>query len=207
MAGNQGMIIDRFGLNQDQFQSFETISIWFVIIIPVVIGLIGLILIVARIYFPAYPYKFYKKIFVRFFSLSIIICILLGSNIYRTQKAYIRVLECINKKISIDEFESVSNSSGEQFLYITRTDCKECIDVTNELYHVLLSTGINLQHYDTTSDRVENFERLNIILDKYDIKKVPTLLIFHDGVIAEHFEGSSIISGIISHANHMAEIH
>lgn len=44
LAGNQGMIIDRFGLNQDQFQSFETISIWFVIIIPVVIGLIGLIL-------------------------------------------------------------------------------------------------------------------------------------------------------------------
>lgn len=134
-------------------------------------------LIVARIYFPAYPYKYYKKTFVRFFSLSIIICILLGSKVYQTQKTYIRVLECINKKISIDEFESVSNSSGEQFLYITRTDCKECIDVTNELYHVLLSTGINLQHYDTTSDRVE------------------------------HFEGSSIISGIINHANHMAEIH
>ncbi len=206
LVGNQGLIIDRFGLSHNQFEWIETTGTWLIIIIPIIIGVIGLILTVAHIYFPACSYEYYNKLYARLFFFSIIICIILGSKVYRTQKPYIRVLECINNKISIDEFESIANQSGEQLLYITRTGCKDCTDVTNELYHILLSTGISLHHYDTVSDRVENPEQLNIILDKYDIKKVPTLLIFNNGVITEYFEGSNIISGIINHTNNIAEI-
>ncbi len=201
LIGNQGMIVDRFALNPNQLYWTDNIDVWLIAIIPIVIGIIGLVLIVVPIYFPEYSYGFYEKIFGCLFIVLIIICILLAHKVSNSQKPYINVLKCINNKISIDEFESITDKSGEQLLYITRTDCKECINVTNELYHVLLKTGVRLQHYDTISDRVDNLERLNSILNKYGVTQVPTLLIFKDGLIVEHFEGLDIIDGIIKYSD------
>lgn len=148
LLGNQGMIIDRFALNSNQFSWAENIGTWLIVIVPIIIGVIGVIFIAVQLYFPEYSYEFYRKIYVYLFAFSTIICILLGAKVYNTQKPYINGLECINNKISIDELDSITDRSGEHLLYITRTGCKECIDITNELYHVLLKTGISLQHYD-----------------------------------------------------------
>ena len=112
----------------------------------------------------------------------------------------ITIGELVDINQQLDELESAGNKSGEQVLYIMRKGSVESAEVTSELYHVLLDTGLRLRSYDTAPDEEKHSGWLNEILDKYGVTQVPALVILQDGAVAERFEGADIIDGIVSYA-------
>ena len=200
LAGNQGMMLDRFAMNHREFPWIDRTGVWIVVIVPFVMGVIGLVLVGIQMYDSNRSYALAEKCYTVLFAFSTVLCVAIAARVYSHQKPYAEVLRCIGDTISLGELESAGNKSGEQILYIMRKGSVESAEVTSELYHVLLDTGLRLRSYDTASDKEKHPGRLNKILDKYSVTQVPALVSLQDGAVAERFEGADIIDGIVSYA-------
>ena len=200
LAGNQGMMLDRFAMNHREFPWIDRMGVWIVVIVPFVMGVIGLVLVGIQMYDSNRSYALAEKCYTVLFAFSTILCVAIAARVYSHQKPYAEVLRCIGDTISLGELESAGNKSGEQILYIMQKDSVESAEVTSELYHVLLDTGLRLRSYDTASDKEKHPGWLNETLDKYGVTQVPALVILQDGAVAERFEGADIIDGIVSYA-------
>ncbi len=122
----------------------------------------------------------------------IYMCYIFTIGVYsiNTKAEYINDLAKYPKVIDItlNELENVEDLETA-IVYIEREDCLYCVELSPTIENISKDYEIDVYKYNTIHDRDTNKEQLNLVLEKYDIDAVPTVLIVIDGEIKETLKG------------------
>lgn len=83
----------------------------------------------------------------------------------------------------IDDYTSSSISNDSSMVYIGRDDCLDCQEFEKELIKQCEIYSYQMPVYYTNLDRDDNYDKMNEILNKYEVTKVPALLVTKQGKV------------------------
>ncbi len=89
-------------------------------------------------------------------------------------------------RIPLKDF-GITNDDEEMIFYMGRDDCEACLEIHPALRSLSQRFHVKIYYYNTLLDRDTNPAKLQEVLDKYQIKSVPTILVIRGSEILERF--------------------
>lgn len=107
----------------------------------------------------------------------------------------IKVLEASKNMSSID-LESLKELEEDNYtgmVLVKREGCIFCATEVPALHDYLKRRQLGILFYDTAVDRMNKKEKVDEVMEQYDIELVPTLIIMNDGEVVQKLVGQDIV--------------
>ncbi len=104
------------------------------------------------------------------------------------QKLHSTVLPTNFLNIDLEQLQNFRDG----IYYIGRKDCNSCKNFTPVIENLSEMYNVEIMYYDTAQDRNENYSELMDVLELYNIKTVPSIVVIENMEVVELISGDDI---------------